>query len=336
MFRTRKAALGGAVAALAALTAISLPGGAGAASNSFTIPNCTPIGNVEAIIDDSGSMSSSDFNELRRTGLEIFILAAGNARRTLGAVEFGSSANTVFPPAVIGPNRRFMINRLRAVINADNGGTDYNSGFILGALDNRGAQARIFLTDGADNGGFSNTHRNGPRTFVVGLGIGRPSPTNPDANRLQQIANETGGIYFPDVTAARLQPTFNAISSAVGCLQPPKTYRSRLFSRARQSHTRTARISTRARKFELVVNWAQPSNSFTLSNIQALGRRNRVLASLSGRGRPKKLRIRRGKGDTFRSYAIRKPRGTRKLRFKVRAKRVITAERTITQLTQRR
>lgn len=333
--RTRKASLAAATAALAALTALSTAGGAGA--QGFVIPGCTPIGNIEAIIDDSGSMAGTDSNKLRVTGMELFITNQGNQKRTLGAVEFGSSANTLFAPAVIGPNRNVMIGALRAQVDSNNGGTDYNSGFIKAGQDNPGAGARIFLTDGADNGGFSNTHRGGPRTFVVGLGIGRAGVGNSDADRLQQIAAETGGTYFPDVEAGTLQPTFNSISSAVNCLRPPKTFRSRLFTRRGQKSTKTTKVNKSAKKIDMVVNWSQPNNTFAMTSVAALGRKNKVLATLSGKGKPKKLKgKKRAKGTTFRSLSFTKPKGTRKLRFTVKAGRILQAERTISQMTQRK
>jgi hypothetical protein len=37
------------------------------------------------------------------------------------------------------------------------------------------------------------------------------------ADRLQRIATETKGKYFPNVTAEKLQPVFNAIDSKLNC-----------------------------------------------------------------------------------------------------------------------
>jgi hypothetical protein len=328
---TRKASLAVSTTALAGLAAVTI-GGAGAQG---AIAGCTPISNLEAIIDDSGSMAGTDRNELRRTGLEIFITSATNAKKTLGAVEFGSDANTVFAPGVVGSQRSAMVASLRRQIDADNGGTDYNSGFLKAAADNPNAQARIFLTDGADNGGFSNTHRGGPRTYVVGLGIGAPGPGKEDENRLQMIADETGGRYFPNVTAAKLQTTFNTISSAVNCLQAPKSFTSKVFTRRGQSSTKTTSLASNTKSADLVLNWAQPNNKFRFSDVRALGRRNKTLATLSGKGKPKKLRVKRSSGDTFTSLTLRKPRGTRKLRFRVTATTLLLPELTETQLTQR-
>lgn len=327
---TRKASLAASTAALAAAAALSVTGGAGAAT-----PGCNPVGNLEAIIDDSGSMSINDTNELRRTGLELLINSSANDKKTFGAVEFGSTANTVFAPGVIGSKRRSMIASLRSLTGADNGGTDYNSGFLKAGQDNPNAQARIFLTDGADNGTFSNTHRGGPKTFVVGLGIGAAGAGNSDADRLQQIAAETGGKYFPNVTASKLQTTFNTISSAVSCLQAPKSFTSKVFTKPGQSSTKTANISSVTKKADLVLNWTQPTNNFTIADVRALGKRNKTLATLSGKGKPKKLSVKKARGETYTSLSLKKPKGTRKLRFKVRVSKLLIPEPTETQLTQR-
>ena len=308
------------------------PAGAGAQA---TLPGCVPATNIEAIVDDSGSMAFRDFHELRRTSLELFTRLGGNEQKTLGAVEFGSGADTVFPPQPIASGRGAMISALRARINADNGGTNYDAGFIRGLQDNPAATARIFVTDSANDGFYRNAHRGGARTYVVGLRLGAPGFGDPAADRLLQIADETGGVYFPVADPALLQPTFNTISAAAACLPPPRTFTSRVIARAGQTSARSASVGATARKLDLVLSWAEPNNGFVLSHVQALGRRSRVIADLTGRGRPRKLRLRRASGPTFQSLVFSKPRGTRRIRFRVAATKVFRREPTTTQLTQR-
>ena len=60
---------------------------------------CTPKNNLEAIIDDSGSMSFSDPSNLRIRATELLIDTQGNEKRTLGAVEFGTDASRCSAPA---------------------------------------------------------------------------------------------------------------------------------------------------------------------------------------------------------------------------------------------
>jgi hypothetical protein len=301
---------------------------------------CVPASNVEAVIDDSGSMSTSDANQLRRSGLELFIRTPQNAHKVLGAVEFGSPpAATVFKPALIGTSGSAMIAALRASTAADNGSTDYDSGFVRGFVDNPTANARIFLTDGANNGDFTNTHllsypagSKPPPVYVVGLGIGKPG-TGEDADRLQAIATQTGGRYFPDVQQAAAQAVFNSISSLVNCQALPATFTSKIFLRKGQKQSRGFSVPTTRKRFSLVLNWAQPTNRFTFAAIKAIGRKHKVLATVSGKGKPRKLKIKKLSSSTFLALDVNKPKGTRTLRITIRASRLNASEITVTQLS---
>lgn len=299
---------------------------------------CTQAGNVEAIIDDSGSMLLTDSNELRRSGMQLFVNTASNAKRTLGAVQFGSEASTVFAPGLIGTTKGAMIAALNTTINGDDGATDYNKAFAKATADNPNAQARIFLTDGEHTSfpGYENGHRGGPPTYVVGLGIGAPGQGNAGADLLQLIATETGGRYFPDVDAASLQPVFNTISSVVGCAAAPKTLTTKPFVRVGQQQSRKLGIANGSRNLDLVLNWADPNNRFTASALAALGRKGKVLATLSGKGDPKKLIVKRSKASTFQTFSVRKPKGTRTLKMVIRAVQLQGTEPVVAQLTQRR
>ena len=80
-------------------------------------------------------------------------------------------------PRGAGSNQPTLFDRLEREIDADNGGTNYNEAFTGVAKDNPGADARIFLTDGEHNEGrYVNGHRDGPPTYVIGLGIGAQGP----------------------------------------------------------------------------------------------------------------------------------------------------------------
>ena len=122
-----------ATAAAALVAAIAIPnGGTAAATRAHASAGCAPATNIEAIIDDSGSMAGTDPNTLRVKGLKLLIntLSTGTF---LGAVEFGGgffsstpSADTVFKPEPVGPNAAAMGAALDSKIKADNGSTDYN------------------------------------------------------------------------------------------------------------------------------------------------------------------------------------------------------------------
>ena len=118
----------GAAAALVAALAIAPSVGAQGAR---AAAKCIPVPNIEAIIDDSGSMTFTDPNRLRVAALDLLIETPGNEKITLGAIEFGgaflsteSATDTVFPPEPIGPNASTMQAALNEKIKADNGLTD--------------------------------------------------------------------------------------------------------------------------------------------------------------------------------------------------------------------
>jgi hypothetical protein len=334
--------LAAACAALATIASVSVAVGADAESSA--VRGCVPAPgqleavaakNVEAIIDDSDSMRLSDPFRLRVAGLELFITAPENKRKTIGVVEFGSNANTVFPPLPVRGNRDQMVNQLSRFVNADNGGTNYDAGFLTGRQDNPNAEARIFVTDGVPKDGFNDTHRPGPRTFVVGIGIGSPGPGNPNANRLQRIADETGGVYFPGVGRETIQPTYKTIGSAINCLSPPRRFRSRRFTKPGQKSTRTVRLARGTKKIELAVTWAHPRNRFRLTRVDLMGRKKKVLRNLTRKGRPWLLRRTSRNTKTSRTLRFKKPRKAKKLRFTITAKRIYRPGRTITLLTER-
>ena len=132
---------------------------------------CTAKTNLEAIVDDSGSMSFSDPNDLRIRAMELLIDTQGNEKRTLGAVEFGTDATPLFGPGLIGQNAAAFKLALNNALREDGGGTDYNQAFTAAASHNPNANARIFLTDGAHTAfdPYANGHQGGPPTYVIGL-----------------------------------------------------------------------------------------------------------------------------------------------------------------------
>lgn len=345
--KPRRIAFAGTGGIAALVSALALAPGATAGPTALAAASCTPVSNIEAIIDDSGSMLSTDPNQLRRGGLELFMALPANNARTFGAVEFGSLADTVFAPTqILSTTRPTLVAALRAKTAGDGAyaptasgvddgaGTDYNDAFARATADDPAATARIFLTDGAHNENeYANLHRGGPRTFVIGLGIDAPSPANPDATRLQLIADETGGRYFPNLQQAGVQAVFNEITQLLSCSPPPKTIPMPDFFTTRQHVTRTFKPTLSAKRTTFVVNWAQTGNRFGFSRLKALNQRGKVLATLTGKGKPKKLRISRQQADTFTSLTIRRVAGLRRYKFTVAASQLSTGESPIVQAT---
>lgn len=287
-----------------------------------TAAACTAVTNIEAIVDDSGSMSSTDSNRLRVAALDLLISKPQNAKKTLGAVEFGTHADSLFRPELIGPKAASMKSVLETKVRANNGATNYNEALSLAKTGNPNAQARIFLTDGGHNiGTYENGHRGGPPTYVIGLTIGPASPSNPNGTRLRQIADETGGKYYPQQDAGTLQATVNEINTVFDC-QPGLARVTDTFTRQGQARPHSTAIPKGTRTVELTTTWSDPTNKFVLTGVRVVGGRKLVGRSTVG--------------ATYVVLRIAKPpRGT--LKFSVKASRLVTGRASvITQIARNR
>ena len=307
MDRTRTVSLTLATAALGVATAFSIPGGAGAQGTTCRVAN-----NIEAIIDDSGSMRTTDFGLLRVRGMKLFL--ANNEKKTLGAVEFGSDAARLFGPAVISPQLQpAMEALLDQRIKGDNASTDYNAAFALARTENPAATARIFLTDGGHTDGpYLNGHRGGPPTYVVGFGS---VTTGEDGNRLRQIAAETRGKVYLQTDANDLQGVFEEVTAALNCLAVPKRF-SDTFTRAGQSKRRTLTIPRGTRSVRFTLSWLNPADSFDIGSFR-ITRKGKVVA----KSRVRKLKVTRRRGLSFQTVKVsRLTRG--KLTFRLKASKL--------------
>jgi von Willebrand factor type A domain len=289
--------------------------------------NCVPARNIEAIVDDSGSMSFNDANDLRIRAMELLIDTQGNEFITLGAVEFGTDASPLFAPGVIGRNAAAMKAALNTSLIEDNGGTDYNDAFAAGAAQNPGAAARIFLTDGehTDFNPYADGHRGGPPTYVLGLGVTEGSTFD---QLLARIAAETGGIYRRATDATGLQSAMFDLNTAIACKAPPRRF-TNAFTRVGQTATRTVRIPTGIRSATFALTWANASDAFTIRGFRVV-RRGKLVA----RGaQVRRLKVTRRKGATFTTVRVnRLVRG--KLRFKLRATKLALPGAEVTLTTQ--
>ena len=306
MDRTRTVSLTLATAALGVATALSIPGGAGAQGT------CVVANNIEAIIDDSGSMRTTDFGLLRVRGMKLFL--ANNEKKTLGAVEFGSDAARLFPPAVIAPPLQAgMEALLDQRIKGDNVSTDYNAAFGLARIENPRAAARIFLTDGGHTDGpYLNGHRGGPPTYVVGFGS---VTTGEDGNRLRQIAAETRGKVYLQTDAQDLQGVFEEITAALNCQAVPKRF-SDNFNTTGQTKRHSLTIPRGTRSVRFTLSWLNPADSFTIERFR-ITRKGKLVAKSKAR----KLKVTRRRGLSFQTVKVsRLTRG--KLTFRVKASKL--------------
>jgi len=335
--RTAAIVVGGLVS-----TALVIPGVASPAGAATAAAACTPVTNIEAIIDDSGSMIVTDPNRLRVQALDLLINALAPGA-TLGAVEFGSgfegfegvpptpAADPVFNPEPVGANAAAMKSALDTKIQADNGGTDYNAAFNTARAANPGANARIFLTDGGHNAGpYNNTHLNPapPQTptYVVGFSPGVGAST--DQARLQQIANDTGGHFFPLSDASALQSVMNEIESTLICQTPPQKFTDVLKAGASKVHT--VPIGGGTKSLQIVLSWGSPLDKFTISGLQVTSH-GRTLARAARH--VKKLKVKTTTSETF---TILKVSGLvkGKLSFKVKAATIGSGAPQVTLTTQ--
>jgi hypothetical protein len=318
------------------LVAALLLGGlvaAGIAAPANAAP-CTKATNIEAIVDDSFSMDITDPNRLRVQALDLLINAV-DPSTTIGAIEFGSdfgsgAADSVFAPQPVGPNAKAMKTALDTLIQADNGATDYNAAFDTARAANPGAQARIFLTDGGHNeGDYQNTHLNpsGAQTptYVIGFSPGLADPT--DQARLQQIATDTGGQYFPLPDSAALQAVMNQVETILTCQTPPKTFSDALAQGKSKAHS--VSIGKQAKAAQISLSWPSALDTFTISNVRIV-RGHKVVARAT---KVRKLKVKVHKGATFAVVKVTHLVKGR-LRFTVKATKIGSGQPKVTLTTQ--
>jgi hypothetical protein len=325
--------VGGMIVAAAAVPS------SGNAARARTAAACTRATNIEAIVDDSGSMASTDPSRLRVQAMDLLINAL-DAKTSLGAIEFGSSfdpatpsADVVFPTEPVGANAAAMKSALDTKIQADAGGTDYNAAFDTARAADPGAQARIFLTDGGHNADvYADKHLNPPPqaqtpTYVIGFSTGLSQPE--DQARLQKIATDTGGRYFPLPDSSALQSVMNQIETTLTCQSAPKTFNDSLAQG--KSKTHKVKLAATSKSAQLALSWTSPLDRFTISGLKVV-RQGKVVAKAS-RKKARKLKVTVRTGSTFAVVKVsRLVKGT--LRFKVKATTIGSGQPKVTLTTQ--
>jgi len=275
--------------------ALAAPGAPTAAAGA----PCTPKSNIEAIIDDSSSMTLSDATDLRLRAIELLIDTQGNEKRTLGAVEFGTDAQPLFGPGVIEQNAAAFKSAAAAALVEDGISTNYNDAFAAAAAHNPTATARIFLTDGEHTAapGYANGHAGGPPVFVIGLGVGFPN--SPGDQLLRRIATETGGLYSRADDASELQAAMFDVNSGITCQTPPKRFNDS-FKKTGQAAAHTVKIPSRTSTAQFALTWANSADRFSIGSFRVL-RRGKVVARSA---KVRKLRVSRRRGSTFTTVRV--------------------------------
>lgn len=301
MRRVAKVLLGTATAALIAAGPLTPSSGAATPLAQLSASSCKQASNIEAIVDDSISMEFTDASRLRVQAMNLLINTLGKSTQ-LGAVEFGSAgyennppaADTLFPPLPVGPNAPAMLAALDQKIHADNGATDYNGAFAQSDLDNPNADARIFLTDGGHIVGTYNeahlVHR--VPTYVVGFGV----PAGEDQARLQKIAGDTGGSYFPLEDSSQLQSVMNSIGAALTCQTPPRLFSDELGKGQSKQHS--VAIGAATKSIQITLTWASPLDRFKVSGLRLTGPKG-LIAVASRPKKPARLKVSKTLSTTF-------------------------------------
>lgn len=199
------------------------------------------VSDLAAIVDLSGSMAGSDPTNRRRDAVNLLIDLAGQGDRLVGT-GFDDAFREIFPRTTIAGNATKTALKAAAKKKiGDFGGTDYNVAFAnaftaLSAdpLNPSVPKSAIFLTDGANNGSYDNSHLrfafNGTGTTwpicVVQLGTSFQAS---DTARLKRIAKETGGTFAKAPSNAELENLYFACrgrsSGATTLLKRTNTFR---------------------------------------------------------------------------------------------------------------
>ena len=154
------------------------------------------------------------------------------------------------------------------------------------------------------------------------MGLSAPE----DQARLQQIASDTGGAYFPLPDSSSLQSVMNQIETQLTCQSAPKTFTDNLKPGKSKQHSVT--ISKHSNSAQLALTWTSPLDSFKIKGLKITHGGN-VVASRGARH----LKVKITKGTTYMLVKV-----TRlvagKLHFKVTAAKIGSGAPQVTLTTQ--
>jgi hypothetical protein len=291
---------------------------------------------LAAIVDISGSMSGADPTFRRKDAVQLLVDLSSQGDRLVGTA-FDDEASEIFPRTTIttqaSKNRLKSLAR-RRIVNA--GGTDYDQGIgaaftALSAdpLNPNTPKTAIFLTDGAHNGTYQNSHlrfafngtgRSWP-ICVVQLGRGFQAS---DRVRLKRIARETGGIYRATPTNVELENLyFQCLGRSAGATTLLK--RTNVF-RVGQTRAYSRRIKKGQRRATFFVSWGVGRY-----RIQAVQPGGKVYRKSLGK------RVRLVRGKSFAAFQVQNPKaGLWRLRVTRLATGARTDKATTTVTVQRR
>ncbi|MGD9570448.1 MAG: hypothetical protein AB7V62_01010 [Thermoleophilia bacterium] len=267
-----------------------------------------PTGSTDlaAIVDVSGSMSGADPTFRRKDAVQLLVDLSSTGDRLVatgfddGFVDiFGRT--TITTPASRNPLKTLARQR---IVNA--GGTNYDIGLggaytALSAdpLNPATPKTAIFLTDGAHNGTYQNSHLRfafngtGQSWPVCVVQLGR-SFSATDTARLKRIAAETGGTFSATSTNSALENLYFQCSGrstgATTLLKKTANYR------VGQTRAYARKVKKGQRKATFFVSWG--TGRYRLAAVQPGGKVYRRTV--------KNVRLVRGK--TFQFIEVRNPK----------------------------
>lgn len=191
------------------------------------IASCVPATDVELVVDDSGSMRSSDPQLLRRTAVEALLSKLRAAPITLGAVEIGARAEQIFPSLRVGAEGLIDERELATLrgllderIRNNGGATDYAGGLVAATLARPQANALVLITDAQEPASTEALPVLGPRVYVLQLSS---SDSARSALRLRELAQSSGGEYFNGIDAGSLPAALALVEAGLNCEDPMAT-----------------------------------------------------------------------------------------------------------------
>ena len=165
---------------------------------------------VALIIDSSGSMSWNDPKNLRKEAAEIFVGVAQNEDQ-IAIIDFDSYMKTLWHLQPLTENRDGIIAAINSIDSS--GGTNIGRGLLGGYYEllsssEPNSRAAVLLTDGDGSyyGEAELFKTEGWPIHTVGLG------SSVNSALLNNIADETGGIYFALSDANQLKNVYFEIA----------------------------------------------------------------------------------------------------------------------------
>ncbi len=161
---------------------------------------------------------------------------------------------------------------------------------------------------------------------MIGFSAGVGAPE--DQARLQQIASDTGGRYFPLPDSSALQSVMDEIEATLTCQSAPKTFTDSLAQGKSTPHTVT--IAPGSRSAQLALSWTSPLDQFTISGLKIVSKGKTVAVAAR---KVRKLKLTTKRGTTFVVVKVTHlVRG--KLRFKVKAAKIGSGQPKVSLTTQ--